>query len=214
MTEKSIKDFLYDTIGYARIEDFVTGEKDPDTTLRNFLNGTILGTFGKRSSPAIDSYDKYGKAIPAWKKNYITIPRIYSVSELEAQINEGKRYLNRLTGEDILKPEIQKRQFFLSSFKVFVGYTSKSVREKVQKIHQEGFPQAEYQFQIKGRFRGHIKQDDFYLFTEGSTSTMGAKLIVAAFNLPEEVVTDLNGISARYHYLMKNIDNTSVPVSS
>jgi len=207
MTEEAIKKFLYETCGYGRIEDFVRGNKDADTSLRKFLDGTILGTFGTRASPAMD-YKTDGQGA-AWRRRSISVPHIFSASELEEQIERGKNYLNNLYGEDILRPEIQERDFFLSNFTVFVGYTGSRVRDTMKKIHEGEFPEADYQFEIRGRFRGHVKDEDFYLFTEGSTSRSGGKLILASFNLSEEVVKYLNGISARYHHLMRGRESQS-----
>ncbi len=209
-TQQSIENFLYETVGYRRIDEFVRGQKDKDTSLRKFLDETILGTFGTRSSQDVLVG---GVFVPAWRQNYITIPHIFSVSELEEQIERGKSYLNDLFGEDILRREIQERNFFLSNFRVFVGYTGSKVRERMSQIHQQEFPEADYQFLIRGRFRGHIKDNNFYLFTEGSSSRSGGKLIVVSFNLPEDTVRGLNGITARYHYLMKSRESQSHPTS-
>ncbi len=208
MTEEAVKNFLYETLGYRRIDDFVRGKRDADTSLRKFLDDTILGTFGTRASPA-SNIIVGNVEMPAWTRKYITVPHIFSASELEEQIERGKGYLTNLYREDVLRLEIQERGFFLSNFTVFVGYTGSRVRDAMTKIHEKGFPEADYQFEIRGRFRGHIKEDGFYLFTEGSTSRSGGKFIVASFNLSEEVVKYLNGIPARYHYLMQSKQSQS-----
>ncbi|MBI5066275.1 hypothetical protein HZA97_08625 [Candidatus Woesearchaeota archaeon] len=201
MTEQAIENFLYQTFGYGRVRDFIDSDKS-DKSLKSALEGTILSSFGTRASPARDEIDINGESVPAWRNSHITVPHIFSASQLEEQIKAGKRYLDNFLGKNILRPKIQERQFFLSSFTTFVGYTSKEVREVISKVHAEYFPQAEYQFAIKGRYQGFIEEGDFYLFTEGSVSRFGAKLIVASFNLPESVVTELNRISSKYHSSM------------
>lgn len=207
MTQEAIKHFLYETFGYRKIDELIQGKKGPKTSIRTWLDGTLLGTFGRRSSPVMDvSVD--GGSAPAWNNHYIKVPHIYPVSELESEIERGKRYLNSSCGRSI-KPEIQQRAFFLSSYTAFVGNTAREVGEKIKTIHQEEFPQAKYSFGIMGRFSGHIKSDDFYLFTEGSTSRTGAKLIVASFNLPVEVAEDLNRISAHYQRMMTRLHRES-----
>lgn len=198
-----VQDFLYNTFGYGRIDDLMSGLKPEGVQRREFLEGTILGTFGRRASTSSDT-GSYSNPSPTWKRSSIRIPHIFNQSQLEEQISAGKDYLNQLQGQNILRPEILKRQFFLSSYTSFVGLTSNGVKERLSKIHTEDFPNAQYNWKRIGRFQCSITQDDFYLFSEGASTKYGAKLICIAFNLPQSEVENLNNIAKRFNFVTRD----------
>lgn len=193
--QESIENFLYDTFGYRRVEEILNHEKPKDVTMKAHLNGTILGTFGRRNSTANNFVG------PKWSRKYIWVPHIFNASEIDEQAERGKRYLK---GEKV-EPEIRRRGHFLSNYTAFVGLKGTQVRESIKRIHQDEFPDAEYDFGFNGRLEGHIKDDDLFLYTEGATSRFGAKLILVSFNLPAESVDNLNAIAARHTAIMNAV---------
>ena len=91
MPSNAIQGFLYNTFGYGQLDNLTKGIKSPDVAFREFMDGTILGTFGRRSCPSIDC-GPLGST-PAWKKRFITAPHIYETLQLEDKIKAGKQYL-------------------------------------------------------------------------------------------------------------------------
>jgi len=197
-SERQIANFLYNTFGYGQLDNLLKGVKPHQKTTREFMEGTILGTFGRRASPACDVRQSQGILVPAWRRPAFRAPHIFSASQLEEEIQRGKNYLRRIDERDILGPEIIARQFFLSSYTAFVGFTANNVKQRLQDIHQQEFPQAAFEWAIRGRYQGYIKDDEFYLFSEGSTARSGGKLFFASFNLSPGIVDDINRIAGQY----------------
>ena len=50
--EEAVRKFLLDVYGYGRIYEFLhSGRKEKGLSLRNFLDGTIIGTFRSEVAP-------------------------------------------------------------------------------------------------------------------------------------------------------------------
>ena len=58
---------------------------------------------------------------------------------------------------------------------------------------------------LSSNFLGTLSQPDFYLHVGGQRQRDQGKIIVAAFNLPEETVADINELARSYNSHMSNI---------
>ena len=66
--EEAIRRFLYDVYGYGKIGDFLKGEKPDGTSLRDFLAGTIIGTYRTRAISTRTADSSYAQVRVSWPR--------------------------------------------------------------------------------------------------------------------------------------------------
>ncbi|MDP4039499.1 MAG: hypothetical protein Q8P57_02880 [Candidatus Pacearchaeota archaeon] len=200
MSVERVRDFLYDSFGYGRVEEFLDMGDNVSVNMRDFLRGTLLGTFRTRSSSIrAVSEDDSGAIIRS--KAYISAPHIFHHSELRDQINGANR--KSFLGRYGLPEEIRKRKFFLSTLSGFKRHTSRRIIGITREIKEGYFPDAECRSSIDGMFSASMNHPDLYLFVQGRDDDNTPKLLVLSFNLGKEDGRNLNDISASYNGLMR-----------
>jgi hypothetical protein len=212
--DKRIVDFLYHTMGYAKVDEIMQQEHPGSQKHQAFLNGTIIGTCATTN---YDEGDRYGGEYAArhrWKMKFKIAPHIYTADQLEERAQDTWHLQEhppplvaskRLKG---IRKGISCRQYFLSSGIAFEKHTMTMVKEQwFDRIHDEQFPEARIDFKSAPNFRIAFEVPDFYLNINGSRDRRKTKVVAAAFNLPQETVDEINEIARKYNNHMSTIEH-------
>ena len=197
MTQEAVRTFLFDVLGYKKIDELLKGQKPQDTKIREFLEGTVFGTFRKSSTMGVTTMP--------------LIPRIYRLDELNTvRISEGKIGFETREGRyahfDEETPQLHLP--YLISNLTFFGYmTPEEIRNYVEGFRTRLFPQSRYKWVVvKQSFEAIIADTDFYFELTGANRTskrvQTAKPMDILFNADADTVNSINVLVSRYYSMI------------
>ncbi|MBR9704168.1 hypothetical protein GOV12_02060 [Candidatus Pacearchaeota archaeon] len=203
--QEEILRFLEETLGYGTIRDFMkeTGKRDFQR-LRKLIKPTLIGSFAKESSYSLDLPEDLKKY--AWSRFDPISPHIFQSDEIDEQAKK-KWYLKDSTraGLDFRRlnhahEEMKKRQFFLSNGNAGMGYTSGGIKRLVEGFQSSDvISDSHFSYSSENGFSLDLSNPDFYLYLGGGRNKDSNKVLIAAFNLPQDKVDELNQLSNNYH---------------
>jgi hypothetical protein len=202
-SKENIERFLYDTLGYAKIREIMEQEHPGSESLQELLTGTVIETFKKtfKKTSYSDFREKAELKQRVYRNRFQVAPHIFESGELEKQ-SKNKWYLRdkRIHLKDI-PGKIRTKRYFLSHGKAFMKMTQTEVKTWLDQVNEQ-FPDAEYNYKSPSNFWGTIEESDFYLHVGGQRTRKDGKVIVVAFNLPEESVEEINELARQYNHYM------------
>jgi len=179
--EDTVRKFLLDTYGYGKIYEFLhSGKKKKGLSLRNFLDGTIIGTFRSKAIEGIDSIT-------------VTWP---GISKVKATSDKGAEYKRKDLSHHIFSIIYfeNKKMYDVGNFLI----------EKVMSL----FPETRLELntgKTKNSFWTYsINNPYFGLCVEGS-SKQHCKLLYTDFNASQELVEHLGEIVKEYYQVMNAV---------
>ncbi len=184
--------FLRERFGYQAIEDYLN--QLTNGTIDQSLEGTLIGGFSREGV--------------GWKNRWPRAPLIYTREDYEEEA-EKKSSLKSLCGKNrdsIIIPDlIKERTHFLSNQNAFYKSNAQEVKAKLEKIKQNYFPEAQFDFGGSSRFVSSLTTKDLCIITEGPNAR-GKKFILVSLNLFNAQAEALNAIAHAYNKKVSAFD--------
>ena len=183
--EEAIRKFLYEVYGYGKVAEFLRGQKEQSVRLRDFLDGTIIGTYRRSAiTPEGTIYE-----VP------VRWPGLSKIRTTEEAKREGG-----LKREDL--------PYHISNQSFFEDYDEEMVRRYLENSVLRLFPHARFtrDTTIKPYWGHALETEDFGLYVKG-TQKKHSKTVIVDFKAPEKVKENLNSIVRSYHHWMNQLKN-------
>ncbi|MBI2084753.1 MAG: hypothetical protein HYT70_04060 [Candidatus Aenigmarchaeota archaeon] len=187
MTQNAIEQFLWEELGYRKIKELMEGRKDRRVGIRDFLEGTLFATFKPFTWSGIN---QVRVTMPA-------VPRIHTIDEFKLSGGYPIGFQQDLLGTVLNYPFFTQSMGFLHQRP---HQRRNEMVEYLQNLGRRLFPNAEVSFR-KSRgilTTGIILDEDFYFSLVFPSHTTAFDTY---FKVNPDMVTDINRIVSRYHFL-------------
>jgi len=185
MSQEAIERFLWEEMGYRKIEELLTGKKDRKTDIRKFLEGTIFATF----KPFV------------YKGQRMKMPEVPRIKPVE----EAKGTATILKDEKELRSFVLSLPYFIETYSMFRGYGPKKIKPYLQDLSRRLFSDAGLSFTANRHFgqtelTGRIISEDFYL---GAVASWHRDFEVY-FKTNPDLVEAINGVQEKYQEMLEH----------
>lgn len=187
MSEETIEKLLLDVYGYRRVHEFIhLGRREKGSSLREFLEGTIIGTFRRNVVGETSDYER--------RINYPGISKIKEANEANVKyIHEGRR---------------KELPYHLPNMGYFEGMDCDDIEDFLIARVMPLFPNTEL-IAKKGKTKSYFS--DYTINTTDiginvvCSSRNNSKLILLEFEAPKECVKFVNDTVKKYYEILHAI---------
>jgi hypothetical protein len=186
-----VDNFLLNVYGYAKIEELLKGNKPKNVRLKDYLSGTIIGTFRRVSYSGEDDNQMVYNHMPF-------ISHAKTTEEIRNRTGTDKHH-HRMQDERL--------PYHISNMCFFAGMHAQHMedflRQKVMPCFVDPKLEIRRQPNPIRSWDMDIEAEGFNLYVEGSTTNNSKELIVD-FTASNGVIESVNLATSRLHAMIKS----------